>query len=311
MQYFSKEQLETLLPYSKLIEALRIGFQEGADVPLRHLHSVGDNSLLLMPSWQQGGMMGLKMTMVCPENTSKGLESIQSTYILSDAVTGVPKAIFDGDELTCRRTASASALASSYLSKADASSMLMMGCGKLAPHLIRAHMAVRGIKEVYIWGRRFEAAKKLAIQLNSELSATVTAIENPEKYANICGIISCATYATEPILHGKWLKSDDNQHIDLVGGHTYDMREADNDLIQASEIYVDTFDGALAEAGDILRPIDEKIITREDVKGDLYDMVKDGFAKHDDQKTTLFKSVGTALEDLIAAKLAFQSSSQA
>ena len=306
MKYFSKEQLETLLPYADLIEALKKGFQEGGEVPLRHVHMVGDNSLLLMPSWQQDGMLGLKMTMVCPDNPAQDLESIQSTYILSDAVTGVPKAIMDGDELTCRRTSSASALASSYLSPKDASTMLMMGCGKLAEHLIKAHSAARDLKEIYIWGRRFETADKLAQRLNTELNATITAITSPEKYANICDIISCATYAKEPILKGKWLNLDKQQHIDLVGGFKFDMREADNDTMAWADIYVDTFSGAYAEAGDILRPIAEKVITKEDIRGDFYDLVDKNFIKSHHHNTTVFKSVGTALEDLIAAKLAYE-----
>lgn len=304
MKYLSKEQLETLLPYPELIDAIRDGFRQGGNIPLRHVHEVGENSLLLMPSWQQGGMIGLKMTMVCPENSKKGLETIQSTYILSDAETGVPKAILDGDELTVRRTACASALASSYLSNRQAKSMLMMGTGKLAPHLIRAHSSVRELTEIYIWGRRPEQAERLAKELNNELSANVIAVEASEKYANICDIISCATFASEPILKGKWLNSDKSQHIDLVGGYTYDMREADNDVIAASNIYVDTFSGALSEAGDILRPIEQGIISKEDVLGDLYDMVGDGFTRTGNGKNSLFKSVGTALEDLIAAKLA-------
>ncbi|MBT6037138.1 MAG: ornithine cyclodeaminase family protein [Kordiimonadaceae bacterium] len=305
MKYLSKELLETLLPYPELIDALNEGFRRGGNTPLRHVHKVGKNSLLLMPSWQQGGMMGLKMTMVCPDNGKQGLDTIQSTYILSDATTGVPKAILDGDELTFRRTACASALASSYLSTRQAKSMLMMGTGKLAPHLIRAHSSVRDLKEIYIWGRRFEQAEKLAKALNNELTATVTAIKDPSKYANICDIISCATFANEPILKGKWLNSDKPQHIDLVGGYTYDMREADNDVIACSNIYVDAFSGALSEAGDILRPIDEGIISKDDVLGDLFDLVSDNFKRQANGKNSFFKSVGTALEDLIAAKLGF------
>ena len=315
MKYVDKEQLTQLLPYTDLIEALRAGFREGGQVPLRHSHSIktaegSENSLLLMPSWQQCGMIGLKMTMVCPDNGKKGLETIQSTYILSDAETGVAKAILDGDELTFRRTACASALASSCLSNPDATSMLMMGTGKLAPHLIRAHMGPRNLQEIYIWGRRNEQAESLARTLNNELEISVTAVGNPGKYVNICDIICCATFASEPILKGKWLSGNKTQHIDLVGGYTYNMREADNDVIASSNIYVDTFSGVLCEAGDILRPIDEEIISKDDVLGDLFDMVADDFRRPDNGKNTLFKSVGTALEDLIAAKLAFQKLSQ-
>ncbi len=313
MKYFSKQEIESALPYPKLIEALKKGFREGGNVPTRHVHDVQtksgvENSLLLMPSWQIGGMMGLKMVMVCPENNHKNLETIQSTYILSDATTGEVKAILDGDELTARRTACASALASSYLSRTNSTSMLMMGAGKIAIHLIKAHAAVRELKEIYIWARRSEQAEKLARQLSQELSVDVFAVNEPEKYAYMCDIISCATLSNNPILKGKWLNNELHQHIDLVGGYTYDMREADNDVIATSEIYVDTLDGALAEAGDILRPIEEDIITASDIRGDLFSIVGKDFIKPDAHKTTVFKSVGTALEDLVAAKYVIDSS---
>lgn len=313
MKYLSGAELATLLPYDELIEALREGFRKGGNAPLRHHHTVEtengtENNFMLMPCWQEGGMMGVKLVMVCPDNAAKGLESVQSTYILSDATTGEVKAVLNGDELTARRTACASALASSRLSNPEAKSLLMMGTGKLAPHLIRAHMAARDLSDIYIWGRRLQQAEKLANELNKELSINITAINDAEKYANICDIISCATLANEPILKGKWLNKDKQQHIDLVGGYTYDMREADNDVIDQSSIYVDTFDGALSEAGDILRPIEEGIIEKDDVRGDLFNLVDDNFTEITDNKTTLFKSVGTALEDLIAAQLAFRKS---
>ena len=183
-----------------------------------------------------------------------------------------------------------------------------MGAGKLAPHLIRAHSTVRNFKSIYIWARRIEQAETLAVTLNKELSANVIPISEPSTQANTCDVISCATMSNEPILKGAWLNVEKQQHIDLVGGYTYDMREADNDVIASADTYVDTFDGALAEAGDILRPIEEGIISKNDVKGDLYDMVKDDFQGNPEKKTTVFKSVGTALEDLIAAKLVYQKS---
>lgn len=306
MKILNKQDLQQLLPYSELIQALKTGFRSAAEVPLRHAHNVGDNSLLLMPSWQKDGMLGLKMTMVCPKNNEKNLETVQSTYILSDAVSGVPLAVLDGDELTSRRTACASALASSYLSNENASSLLMMGCGNLAPHLIHAHSAVRDLKDIYLWARRPEQAENLVKTLKEELDANIVAVNDPEKYANICDIISCATFANDPILKGKWLKSNGGQHIDLVGGYTYEMREADNDVIKSADLYVDTFDGALSEAGDLLRPIDQGVISKDDVKADFYDMVKVDFQKPSGHNNTLFKSVGTAIEDLIAAKLAYE-----
>jgi len=315
VKYFSAAELATLLPYSELTETLKMGFRKGGIVPLRHTHTIktdqgSENNFMLMPCWQQGGMIGVKMVMVCPDNHLRDLESVQSTYILSDATTGEVKAIMSGDELTVRRTACASALASSCLSSPQATSLLMMGTGKLAPHLVRAHASVRSLKDIYIWGRRHDQAEKLANTLSDTLPAKITAIDNPEKYANICDIISCATLANEPILKGKWLNTDKKQHIDLVGGYRYNMREADNDAIALCDIYVDTFDGALAEAGDIIRPIEDGIIDKGDIKGDLYDLVDENFKVGPSQKTTLFKSVGSALEDLIAAQLAYEKFTQ-
>lgn len=311
MKYFTETEIATLLPYDDLIKALQEGFRKGGKIPLRHHHTVEaengtENNFMLMPCWQRAGMIGVKIVMVCPDNTAKGLASVQSTYILSDATTGEVKAIFNGDELTVRRTACASALASSLLSSPTAKSLLMMGTGKLAPHLIRAHIAVRNLTKIYIWGRRFEQAEKLAIELSDELPVNVTAINDPKKYARMADIISCATLSKEPILKGKWLNHNKQQHIDLVGSYTPKMREADNDIITQSSIYVDTFDGALAEAGDIIQPIAEGVMTKSDICGDLFTLVGDNFKKNRENPTSLFKSVGTGLEDLIGAEFVFQ-----
>lgn len=309
MKILSKADLAEILSYDTLIDALRKGFREGAEAPLRHSHQMKtesgtENSLLIMPCWQMGGRLGIKTVMVCPDNYKYELGAVQATYMLMDATTGLPLAQMDGDELTARRTSSASALASSYLSSPNASSLLMMGSGKIASHLIKAHAAARDLKNIYIWSRDGNGAKALAEKANDEMNANVVAVDDPEKYAFECDIISAATLATDPIIKGSWLNPNKQQHIDIVGGYTYDMREADNDVMRTSSIFVDTFDGAMAEAGDILRPIDEGAISKDDVLGDLFTMTADGFTRPDGNRT-VFKSVGTALEDLVAANLAF------
>lgn len=313
MKTFSKQDLVSLLPYNELISALKEGFRVGAETPLRHSHQIktgseSENSLLIMPCWQVGGRLGIKTVMVCPDNHHHDLGAVQATYMLMDATTGLPLAQMDGDELTVRRTSSASALASSILSNPEANRLLMMGSGNLAPHMIRAHATARNLKEIFIWSRDHEQAKNLAKKLDQDLSAKVIAVDDPKEYAFDADIISSATLATNPIIKGAWLNPDKQQHIDIVGGYTYEMREADNDVLRNAAIYVDTFDGAMAEAGDILRPIDEGAITKEDVIGDLFTMVADNF-KTPAQKRTVFKSVGTALEDLVGANLAYHKSS--
>ena len=309
MKTLTKQELASLLPYDELIEALRNGFKQGAEAPLRHSHQIktngeNENSLLIMPCWQTGRRLGIKTVIVCPDNYKQGLGAVQASYMLLDATTGIPLAQMDGDELTVRRTSSASALASTILSNPEASKLLMMGAGKLAPHMISAHAAARNLKEIIIWSRDHEQAKKLAEKLNHKLNADVAVVDNPKEYAYEADIISSATLATDPIIKGAWLNPNKQQHIDIVGGYTYAMREADNDVLKGAAIYVDTFAGAMAEAGDILRPIEEGIITKDDVIGDLFTMVGDNFQKQN-IKRTVFKSVGTALEDLVGANLAY------
>ena len=309
MKTLTKQELASLLPYDELIEALRNGFKQGAEAPLRHSHQIktngeNENSLLIMPCWQTGRRLGIKTVIVCPDNHKQGLGAVQASYMLLDATTGIPLAQMDGDELTVRRTSSASALASTILSNPEASKLLMMGAGKLAPHMISAHAAARNLKEIIIWSRDHEQAKKLAEKLNHKLNADVAVVDNPKEYAYEADIISSATLATDPIIKGAWLNPNKQQHIDIVGGYTYAMREADNDVLKGAAIYVDTFAGAMAEAGDILRPIEEGIITKDDVIGDLFTMVGDNFQKQN-IKRTVFKSVGTALEDLVGANLAY------
>lgn len=311
MKIFNRQQVASLLPYVGLIEELKIAFNLGGQVPLRHSHSVKtndgtENLLLLMPCWQQGDMLGIKIVMVCPDNHKENLDSVSSTYILLDANTGKKLAMLDGDELTARRTACASALASSYLSDPAAESFLMIGTGTIAHHLVHAHSSVRNLRKIYIWGRNFDNAKSLADTLGKELDIEILAVESTEKYANMCDIISCATMSNAPVLKGKWLNVNKKQHIDLVGSYTANMREADNDVVSQCDIYVDTYEGALAEAGDIIQPIKEGILIEKEIVAELSELVKTDFAKVSNDRSTLFKSVGTALEDLAAAKLVYK-----
>ena len=153
------------LPYDQLIQALATAFAGSIEVPLRTHHEVpvaqgNAGTLLLMPAWQQGGRMGVKIATVFPDNVAHGYPAVFASYVLMSAETGIPVAVFDGTEITLRRTAAASALASSFLSRSNATKLLMVGTGNMAPHLIAAHRSVRPISDVCIWGRRSEAADR-------------------------------------------------------------------------------------------------------------------------------------------------------
>jgi ornithine cyclodeaminase len=309
MRVIAAPEVERALDYRVLVERLRQAFRSGCAVPLRHHHPIptygdSDATLLVMPAWQTGRHIGIKVVTVFPDNPGRGLPTIMGAYLLLDGKTGAPLALIDGPSLTARRTACASALAARYLAREDCQRLLMVGTGTLAPHLIRAHAAVRPICNVLIWGRSPDKAAKLAGRLTSA-KCKVAATDDLQGAVEGAHIISCATRAVDPLIRGAWLQP--GQHLDLVGGFTPDMREADDEAVACARVFVDTREGALAEAGDIVQPIRHGVLREDDITGDLFDLTRGERAgrRYYDQ-ITLFKSVGTALEDLAAAQLVTQ-----
>lgn len=294
------------LDYSALIERLREAFRVGCEIPVRHHHAIATSggqggTLLLMPAWRPEGSLGIKSVTVFPDNAARSLPSVIGLYLLLDATTGAPRALIDGVALTLRRTAAASALAATFLARADASRLLMVGAGALAPHLLCAHAAVRPIREIRVWNRTPERAAELVRQLVGEGLAAVVADDLAEAAA-WADVISCATLSTTPLVRGAWLKP--GAHLDLVGGFTPAMREADDAAVTRARVYVDTRAGAGKEAGDIVDPTSRGVIAAADIVGDLFELCRGerpGRTQH--SQITLFKSVGTALEDLAAAEL--------
>lgn len=301
--------VERTLDYPALVSTLDEAFRAGREVPLRHHHPIPqpagrDAMLLLMPAWSRGGAVGIKIVTVYPDNGRRGLPAVIGTYLLLDGATGAPRAVIDGSMLTVRRTAAASALAASRLARADARRLVIVGTGALAPHLVRAHAAVRPLGEIVVWGRRREAAEGLAGRLAEEgFAASATAdLASAVREADI---VSCATLAEQPLIRGEWLPP--GCHLDLVGGFTPNMREADDEAVRRARIFVDTREGALHEAGDLVQPIAAGVISRADVVGDLFDLARGTVPGRESQEEiTYFKSVGTALEDLAAAELLVQ-----
>lgn len=267
---------------------------------------------LLMPAWTSRSAvrsyLGVKVVNVFPGNSARGLPAVNGTYLLMSGETGQPLAVLDGSALTTRRTAAASALAAHFLAREDAETLLMIGAGALAPHFIAAHCCIRPIRRVLIWNRTPSAAEVLATRLSTNLGRSniaISAISDLETGVRQADIISSATISREPLIHGEWLRS--GSHIDLVGGFTSQMREADDEVVRRAAIYVDTREGALKEAGDITDPIQRGIITAADVQGELAELCGGQRAgRTTPEQITLFKSVGTALEDLAAAVLAYE-----
>ncbi|WBW73194.1 ornithine cyclodeaminase-like protein [Schizosaccharomyces osmophilus] len=317
--FFSRDELVNYLPWNALIDALRDIFTKAIECPPR-LHypiesSVNEHeahgTMLIMPCWSPGEYIGVKQVNVFPNNSKKNLPNLSSHYLLSDANTGIHLAQLDGGELTSRRTAAASALASKYLSRNDATSLLILGSGNVAKNLIYAHCSVRPIKKITVWNHRFENAIALVKSISGDFpSINLCAVndEDLEHTVRACDIISCATLSTSPIVKGSWIQP--GTHIDLVGGFTPKMHEVDSACVSKASVFVDTRAGALSEAGDLLTPIKEGAFSPDDVQADLFDLSNEHH-KGRAQLTnfqgaiTLFKSVGDSREDLAAATLAY------
>lgn len=308
LRFYSADEAHAALDWERLAEALAAAFAAGAQVPLRHVHRLGEtDTLLLMPAWRDSGdgadgALGVKIVTVMPGNAARGAATVNALYLLLDRASGEPRAVIDGEALTLRRTAAASALAARYLARADATNLLVVGTGKLAPFMARAHCALRPrLARVRVWGRRVEAAQTLAQMLRDE-GLPAEAAADLEAAVRDAHIVSCATTSTAPIVRGAWLAP--GTHLDLVGGFTRTMREADDAAVARARIFVDTYAGALAEAGDLVSPLERGVIALAQVEAELAELVRgQATGRRSDDEITLFKSVGTALEDLAAAEL--------
>lgn len=313
MRIFSPDETAFALDYPGLIASIAEVFALGATAPKRHHHTMEkkgepDDMMILMPAWAAGfGVGGVKIVNVVPGNSARGLPSIMASYLVFDEKTGAHKAILDGAALTAKRTAATSALAAGKLARADAETLLVVGSGRVAQELPHAFRAVRNISRVIVWSRTAATADALAKTLRGDGFAAEAAVDL-EAAVRQADMISCATLAVEPLIKGAWLQP--GQHLDLIGSYAPHMREVDDDAIRRSTVFIDT-EAALQETGELIIPLASGVLDKAAIRGTLYDLSKPDFdagRKADD--ITLFKSVGHALEDLAAARLALSNLEQ-
>jgi ornithine cyclodeaminase len=300
MKTFDAAATAQALAFPTLVAALRAGFQAAIQVPQRHAHAVGAaGTSLLMPAWREGDHYALKVVNIFPGNAALGLSALHAVVLLFDARTGQLLAQMDGNVITSRRTAAASALAADYLAPPGPLKLLVLGTGRVAELLPSAYAAVRPLQAVQVWGRRPEQAQALcAAWARQGIAAEVCRdLAGGLAWADA---ISSATLATQPLVHGAALRP--GQHLDLIGGFTPAMREADGACLRRARVFIDTPE-ALAKAGDLLSAIDEGAFQAEAVQGTLALLCRGERAgRGGASEITLFKSVGTALEDLVAAE---------
>ncbi|RCW20426.1 ornithine cyclodeaminase [Ciceribacter lividus] len=313
MLVLDEQQTSHALPWPELIDAIGRIFAGGCVVPVRHHLDVAvpgerDATLLMMPAWIPGEYIGVKLLSVFPDNHLRSLPAIFGTYLLSSGRTGEMLAVIEGGELTARRTAATSALAARYLAREDAEEMLVVGTGRLSLNLIQAHAVTRPLKRFRVWGRNGEKAAAIVGEARA-LGYDASVATDLEAASRSADVISCCTLSSEPLVRGAWLKP--GAHLDLVGAFKPSMRETDDEAVSRAEIFVDTRAGALSEGGDLVQPLSAGVISENDIRAELAELVR-GEAKGRSSATaiTLFKSVGAALEDLAGAVLAYESVSR-
>ncbi|SAI71872.1 ornithine cyclodeaminase [Bordetella ansorpii] len=295
------------LAFDSVIPVLREAFRGGVTVPPRHVHAIesggAHGTSLIMPAWNAQGYFGVKIINIFPGNTRQGLPGLHATYTLYSASTGVPLAQVDGDVVTAFRTAGAAALGASYLARTDARTLLIVGSGRIAGLLAQAMRAVRPIERVLVWNVRPAGAQALARTL-AEQGMDAQAVTGLEQAVRQADIVSCATLSTEPLVRGAWLRP--GTHLDLVGSFKPEMIEADADCFARASVYVDT-DEAPTKAGDLLAAFAAGTLARDGLRGTLFDLVAGRVpGRADDAEITVFKAVGSALEDLALAARVYE-----
>jgi ornithine cyclodeaminase/alanine dehydrogenase-like protein (mu-crystallin family) len=286
--------------YLGLVDALEAAHRELPAAVERIVYGPDgrDEKFLALPAWQADEAIGIKLVTVFPDNpTTNGLPSVQAVVVLFDGVSGEPLALIDGTELTYRKTAADSALGSRFLSRADSKTLLMVGAGGLAAHLVAAHRAVRpSIERVLVWNRT--PSKAAALVESGVADSTVDDLEAAVAEADI---ICTATMTKEPLVRGDWLRS--GTHVDCVGAYLPDHREIDDEVVRRAAIYVDSRLATLTEGGDLVIPLAAGVITTDAVIADLYELSR-GVAsgRADAEAITLFENCGGGHLDLMVAR---------
>lgn len=308
MRIFDSNTTAQRLPFDTLIPAIRQMFIDTCVVPRRHIHTLNErehttDTLLIMPAWQDGKYLGIKHVTIFPENAKQGKPGLFSTYTLFDATNGQPLSIIDGDQITVRRTAAASALAASYLAREDATDLLVVGAGNVARAIAPAYAAVRPIRNVSVWNINPEKAERLAQQLCAEgfNAQSVTDLRGAVERAHI---VSCATLSQTPLIERTWLQP--GTHLDLIGSFKPAMREADDATFSDTSVFIDTTE-ALEKSGDLLSPIQNGRFDPANVRATLDELCRGAHpGRTSNDEITVYKAVGTASEDLAAAILVYQ-----
>ena len=304
MLFIAKDEVERLAPYGSLIAALAKGLREPIESPARsHFNPNHDAStVLIMPAWKRGQLMGTKIVSIWPQNNKRGQSAVSAIYVLTSCQDGATLAVIDGTELTLRRTAAAAALAAQKLARADSRRLVVLGTGALSAHLAMAHRSVFDLSEIAIWGRSLEKAQRVVETLAAD-GVTATATTDLKLALSRADIAAAATTATAAFIPSAWVQP--GTHLGLIGAFTADMAEAEIQLLPRSRLFADSRAAVLEKGGEVVQALRAGLILQQDVRAELCELIALSprvVGRVADTDITVFKSVGFAALDLVAAE---------
>lgn len=312
MHHTTHTEVKNLLSMTECIEVMRDLFanqsQDTLINPLRTKMWLPNNVgvLGMMPAYIKGlGVMGIKVISVFPDNYKRGLSSHQGQILLFETETGQLLGSFDGSEITAIRTAAVSGLMTQLLARKEVKHLALIGTGEQAETHLEAVLAVRNIKNVTVWSTRKEKMIAFAETMSEKYKVNIELRNSLEETVADADIICTLTPSKTPILESHWVKK--GAHINAVGSSTPTARELDSALIAQSKLYIDNYESALNEAGDILIPMQEGLITEKHIQGDIVDLLAQTcVGRTNDEEITVFKSLGLGIEDVAAAHFIYR-----
>ena len=309
MILLTKEDIKKVFTMKDAIEADKKcykQFNEGKfQVPLRAVISGKDGNYLFMPAYnEEMGAAGLKIVNIMPGNPAKGLPASIGQVLLIDGETGQVIALMDGTYVTALRTAAASGAAFDLFAVKDAKIGAIIGTGSQAMCQLEAMLAARPLKEVRIAARNFEKTKKFVEQARKELAdydVEIIACEDTNAAVDGADVVTLVTTSGSPVCSAEFFKPGCT--VSAVGAYTYDMQELDPKVFdKCSKIYFDSEEAVLSESGDILRPLDEGTLSKEQFTGDIGDYLLGRIpGRESDDEIIVYENVGMGALDLTAA----------
>ena len=312
MQHFDLKAVQKALPYPLLVDALAQGLLQAIEAPARSFLAPNNDAscVLIMPAWRTRQMMGVKLVSVWPGNNARGESAVSAVYVLISCDNGHPVAVLDGTELTLRRTAAAAALAAKRLARHHSETLAVLGTGALSVPLVQAHTDVMHFKNVLVWGRQVAKAHAVVTQLQG-LGIQARAAENLQDTLAQSDVVAVATTATDPFLKAAFVRP--GTHVGLVGAFTPQMAEAEPALMAMAQLFADSRSAVLEKGGEVFQAIQQGLVQASDIVADLAELAAqpERTWRRDAQAITVFKSVGFASLDLIAAELVYNAAAQA